>query len=414
MRQSKLFGKTRRDISKDEKSINAELLTRGGFIEKHIAGVYNYLPLGLRVFRKIENIIREEMDAIDGQEMLMTALQPKDLWEKTGRWSELADIMYQFEDGHGSEVGLATTHEEVVTTLAKQQIKSYKDLPIYIYQIQDKFRNEKRAKSGLLRGREFSMKDLYSFHTNEADLDDYYMKAHEAYLKIFKRLGLKAFSVEASGGAMSKHNSHEFMVKTTAGEDTTILCSACGWAQNKEIAKEKAGDKCPKCGKKLEEAKTVEAGNIFRLGNKYSKDMGLKFTDQNGKQQEVLMGSYGIGLGRVMGTIVEASHDQDGIIWTKASTPYHLHLLNLAKDDKRKAETEALYADLKQAGFDVLYDDRDISFGKKLKDSDLMGICLQVIVSDKQKKIEFKIRAEKENKLLSKKAVISEIKKYYN
>jgi prolyl-tRNA synthetase len=414
MRQSKLFGKTRRDVSGDEKSINAELLIRGGFIEKHIAGVYNYLPLGLRVFRKIENIIREEMDAIDGQEMLMTALQPKDLWEKTGRWAELSDIMYQFEDGHGSEVGLATTHEEVVTTLAKQQIKSYKDLPVYIYQIQDKFRNEKRAKSGLLRGREFSMKDLYSFHASEADLDDYYMRAHEAYLKIFKRLGLEAFSVEASGGAMSKHNSHEFMVKTEAGEDITILCNACGWAQNKEIAKEKAGEKCPQCGKKLEEAKTVEAGNIFRLGNKYSEAMGLRFTDQDGQQQEVLMGSYGIGLGRVMGTIVEASHDQDGIIWTKASTPYHVHLLNLVKDDKKQTEADALYEDLKQAGFDVLYDDRDISFGKKLKDADLLGVCVQLIVSDKQTELEFKTRADGKSILLAKDDAISELKKYYS
>jgi prolyl-tRNA synthetase len=413
MLQSKLFGKTRKDISQDEKSINAELLTRAGFIEKHMAGVYNYLPLGLRVFRKVENIIREEMNAIDGQEMLMTALQPRDLWNKTDRWTELADIMYQFEDGHGGEVGLATTHEEVVTTLAKQQIKSYKDLPIYIYQIQDKFRNEKRAKSGLLRGREFSMKDLYSFHTNEADLDDYYMKAHEAYLKIFKRLGLEAFSVEASGGAMSKQNSHEFMVKTTAGEDKTILCNACGWAENKEIAKVKAGDKCPKCDKKVEEAKTVEAGNIFRLGNKYSSNMGLKFTDKDGKQQEVLMGSYGIGLGRVMGTIVEASHDQEGIIWTKASTPFAVHLLNLAKDDKRKKEADKLYADLQKADFDVLYDDRDISFGKKLKDADLIGICLQIIISDKQKQIELKVRSNQKTKLISKEAVISEIKKYY-
>ncbi|MCB9802684.1 hypothetical protein H6761_01525 [Candidatus Nomurabacteria bacterium] len=412
MRQSKLFGKTRREVSKEEKSINAELLIRAGFIEKHIAGVYNYLPLGLKVFRKVENIIREEMNAIEGQEMLMTALQPKELWEKTGRWSEMADIMYQFEDGHGSEVGLATTHEEVVTTLAKQQIKSYKDLPVYVYQIQDKFRNEKRAKSGLLRGREFSMKDLYSFHADQNDLDQYYQKAHDAYLKIFKRLGLEAFSVEASGGSMSKQYSHEFMVKTVAGEDITILCDKCSWAQNKEIFQLKNGDKCPECGTKLAEAKTVEAGNIFRLGTKYSEALGLQYTAEDGKMKDVLMGSYGIGLGRIMGTIVEANHDRDGIIWTKATSPYQIHLLNLAKDDKSKAEK--LYLELQAAGIEVLYDDREISFAKKFKDADLIGVCLQVIVSDKNEKLELIERENKKIKLVEKKDLLSEIKKYYS
>lgn len=410
MRQSKLFGKTRREVSQDEKSINAELLIRAGFIEKHMAGVYNYLPLGLRVFRKIENVIRKEMDAIDGQEILMTALQPKDLWEKTGRWSEMQDIMYQFEDGHGSEVGLATTHEEVVTSLAKQQIKSYKDLPVYIYQIQNKFRNEKRAKSGLLRGREFSMKDLYSFHADEKDLDQYYMKAHDAYLKIFQTLGLEAFSVEASGGTMSKQFSHEFMVKTDAGEDVTILCEKCKWAQNQEISELKADDNCPKCQNKLVAAKTVEAGNIFRLGNKYSQALGLQYTTEDGKMQDVLMGSYGIGLGRIMGTIVEASHDQNGIIWTKNSTPYQVHLLNLAKDDKSKAEE--VYFQLQQAGIEVLYDDRDISFGKKLKDADLIGICLQLIVNNKEE-LELKDRITGETRLLKTSDLIEEVNVYF-
>jgi len=413
MRQSKLFGKTRREVSKEEKSINAELLTRAGFIEKHMAGVYNYLPLGLRVFRKVENIIREEMNSVDGQEMLMTALQPKELWERTGRWAEMKEIMYQFEDGHGSEVGLATTHEEVVTELAKQQIKSYKDLPIYVYQIQDKFRNEKRAKSGLLRGREFSMKDLYSFHTDEKDLDDYYMRVHDVYLNIFNRLGLEAFSVEASGGAMSKQFSHEFMVKTEAGEDITILCNKCSWAQNKEIAKLKAGDKCPKCGIKTEEAKTVEAGNIFRLGTKYSESLGLKYTAEDGKMKNVLMGSYGIGLGRVMGTVVEASHDKDGIIWTKTTTPYQVHLLNLSKNDKTNEQADKIYEKLVKNGIEVLYDDRDISYGKKLKDADLIGNCLQLVISDKQAELELIYRKDHSKELLSLDKAIIKIKEFY-
>ena len=414
MLQSKLFGKTRKDISQDEKSVNAELLTRAGFISKQMAGVYSYLPLGLKTYRKVEQIIREEMDEIGGQEVLLPPLQAKSLWDQTGRWEELEPIMYQFTDHHGTKIGLGATHEEVITDIVKQYVNSYKDLPIYLYQIQNKFRDEKRAKSGLLRGREFVMKDLYSFHDSEEDLNKYYKITHQAYLKVFKRLGLEAFSVEASGGAMSKHNSHEFMVKTEAGEDITILCNSCAWAQNKEIANVKAGDKCPDCGKKVEEAKTVEAGNIFHLGNTYSKGMDLKFTDKDGKQKEVIMGSYGIGLGRVMGTIVEASHDKDGIIWTKTTTPYQVHLLNLAKSDKRKKEANKFYMSLKEADIDVLHDDRDISFGKKLKDADLIGICLQIIISDKQEEIEFKIRADKTTSLISIKNVIDEVKKYYS
>lgn len=413
MRQSQLFGKTRKEVSQEEKSTNAELLTRAGFIEKHMAGVYNYLPLGLKVFRKIENIIREEMDAIGGQEMLMTALQPKDLWAKTGRWLDMQDIMYQFKDQNNNEAGLATTHEEAITEIVKKQVSSYKDLPLYLYQIQNKFRNEKRAKSGLLRGREFSMKDLYSFHTDESDLDRYYMVVHDAYLKIFKRLGLEAFSVEASGGAMSKQFSHEFMVKTEAGEDLTVLCSKCLWAQNAEIAQAKAGDKCPDCGAVLTVAKTVEAGNIFRLGTKYSHALGLTYTDRNGQSHDVLMGSYGIGLGRVMGTIVEASHDKDGIIWTKTSSPYHIHLLNLSKSDKTDKTAEAVYKKLTAAGLDVLYDDRDISFAKKLKDADLIGICWQLIISDKRDNLELVYRADHNNQLVDLAKATKIIKDFY-
>ena len=411
MRQSKLFGKTRRDISSDEKSINAELLTKAGFIEKQMAGVYNYLPLGLRSYRKIENIIRQEINAIEGQEIMMPVLQAKELWQQTGRWETMEPIMYQFKDHHGSDIGLGTTHEEVVVDIVKKNITSYKDLPIYLYQIQTKFRDEKRAKSGLLRGREFSMKDLYSFHTDEADLDKYYQRAHEAYLKIFNKMGLEAFSVESSGGAISKKFSHEFMVKNSAGEDLTILCEKCGWAQNKEIAKQQAGDKCPKCGAKLSEEKTVEAGNIFNLSNEYSKKMALQFTDQDGKEKEVVMGCYGIGLGRAMGTIVEANHDKDGIIWTKNTTPFDVHLLNLVKKDSKKADQ--LYQDLQKNGFEVLYDDRDTSFGKKLKDADLIGICWQVIVSDKNDKLELVYRADHKKEMLSSVEVIKKIKEFY-
>jgi prolyl-tRNA synthetase len=282
-------------------------------------------------------------------------------------------------------------------------------LPLALYQIQNKFRDEKRAKSGLLRGREFIMKDLYSFHTSEEDLDAYYKIAHDAYLKIFSRLGLQAFSVEASGGAMSSNNSHEFMVKTDAGEDLTIFCENCSWAQNSEITELKDADQCPDCQKTLKVAKTVEAGNIFRLYTKYSKDMELKFTDQTGKQQLVLMGCYGIGLGRIMGTVVEASHDENGIIWTKNTTPYQVHLLNLTKDNK----ADKLYADLEAEGIEVLYDDRDLSFGKKIKDADLIGICLQVIISDKED-LEVTDRQTGEKKFIKIQALQDLVKNYYN
>src|SRR3989339_395555 len=407
MLQSQLFSKTLKEAPKDEKSVNAQFLIRGGFADKLMAGVYNMLPLGWRVFKKIENIIREEINEVGGQEIYMPTMHPKEHWDKTGRWQDL-EVLYRLEE---EEIAFGPTHEEIVSPLAKKFIRSYKDLPVYVYQIQNKFRKELRAKSGLLRGREFVMKDLYSFHASEADLDAYYKIAHDAYLKIFTRLGLQAFSVEASGGAMSANNSHEFMVKTEAGEDLTIFCESCAWAQNTEITKLKDGDSCPNCAKKLKLAKTVEAGNIFRLYTKYSKDMDLKFTDADGKQQLVLMGCYGIGLSRIMGTVVEASHDADGIIWTKNTTPYQVHLLNLVKDDKSKADK--LYADLQAEGVEVLYDDRDLSFGKKLKDADLIGICLQVIVSDKQTDLELKDRQTNKTKLLAVKDLLVEIKKYY-
>ncbi len=351
------------------------------------------------------------MNKIGAQEILMTALQAKELWEITGRWKEMEEIMYQFKDHHGSEIGLGTTNEEVVTDVVKKHLSSYKDLPIYLYQIQSKFRDEKRPKAGLLRGREFVMKDLYSFNKDEKNMSIFYQKTHKAYLKIFNRLGLKAFSVEASGGDMSKEYSHEFMVKSKAGEDITILCSKCNWAQNKEIAKIKVGEKCPKCNNIVEEHKTVEAGNIFKLGTTYSKDLNLKYKNKEGKDKLVVMGSYGIGLGRVMGTIVEVSNDEHGIIWTKETTPYHIHLLNLVKNDKKKADK--IYLKLRKEGWDVLYDERDVSFGKKLKDADLIGISQQMIVGN-YRKVELITRSNKEKSVLSLSKAIKKIKKYYN
>jgi len=413
MRQSHLFGKTTKQIPKDEKSINAQLLIKAGFIDKLMAGVYSYLPLGFKVFKNIENIIREEMNAVGGQEILMPALQPKELWEETGRWDKM-DIMYKFKDRSGRELSLGPTHEEIITDIVRKQVKSYKDLPFALYQIQDKFRDEPRAKSGLLRGREFVMKDLYSFHRDERDLNEYYEIVKNTYLKIFKRTGLEAISVEASGGVFTKEYSHEFMVKTPAGEDITIYCEFCGFAQNKEIALVKEGDKCPECGKEiLKASKTVEGGNIFKLGVKFSQDMGALFMDSDGTKKPIIMGCYGIGLGRLMGTVVEVSHDDKGIIWPKTIAPYQFHLILLGEGKALVKKAEELYNILTKENLEVLYDDRDLSAGVKLSDSDLIGIPFRLILSEKtlaKKSVELKERKSKEIKLIPLNKIVKEVK----
>lgn len=401
MRQSKLFGKTRKDIQKDEVSLNAQLLIRGGFIDKLTAGVYTYLPLGLRVLQKTQKIIREEMNAIDGQEILMPALSPKENWEKTGRWEEL-DVLFKLKGAGDKEYALGATHEEIVTPLVKKFVNSYKDLPLAVYQIQDKFRDELRAKSGILRGREFNMKDLYSFHASEESLAEYYERSKEAYLKVFNRCGLDAKVVEASGGTFSKF-SHEFQVFTETGEDTIKWCAACGFAQNEEICNLEEGDNCPKCGAKIKLKKAVEVGNIFELKTKYSEAFDFKFKDEDGRDKTVLMGCYGIGPSRVVGSIVEVHHDENGIIWPEEVAPYKVHLVALGNSDKVKDAAEKLYMDLDKKGIEVLYDDRDESAGVKFKDSDLIGLPYRIVVSEKtldKKEIEFKKRSDKEVEMI--------------
>lgn len=314
MKYSQLLSKTRKESGKEIESINADLLIRGGFIDQLSAGVYTYLPLGLRVLKKVENIVREEMELAGGQEVLMPVLQLKESWEKTGRWETL-DVLYRFTSEYSkTETALGPTHEEVVAPLAKKFVFSYKDLPKYVYQIQTKFRDEKRAKAGLLRGREFLMKDLYSFHTNQADLDEYYEKMKEVYLNIYRKVGLgeQTYLTFASGGSFSKY-SHEFQTVSESGEDLIYLCEKCNVAINKEIIDEQ--NECPLCqNKTLKEIKAIEVGNIFKLGTKYSQPFDLKYLDENNQEVDVVMGCYGIGIGRVMGTVVEVSHDDKGII----------------------------------------------------------------------------------------------------
>lgn len=549
MRQSQLFTRTLKESPKDEVSLNAQLLIRAGFIDKLMSGVYSYLPLGLKVLRKIQNIVREEMDKINGQEVLMPALNPKENWELTGRWSGL-DVLFKMTGVGDKEYALGASHEEIVTPLVQKFVRSYKDLPVAVYQIQNKFRNEPRAKSGLLRGREFNMKDLYSFHKDEADLNDYYEKSKVAYLNIFRRCGLDAKVVEAGGGTFSKF-SHEFQVFTEYGEDIIFSCSKCDRHQNKEIAaglpnipamieepekikkvkverensvqasvklmniepwkvlktvvyktaqgllgvvvrgdlniaplklssylddftirpaldeeltslglvpgfispvdnktiefiadnsvktvnnwvtganelhydyvnvnlskdfeitkfadlaEIEEGYTCSVCSTALEKNKAIEVGNIFKLKNKYSSPFGFKYIDETGKQNDVVMGCYGIGPSRVMGSVVEIYHDDKGLVWPEALAPFAVHLVSLCKKPEDTKKADKIYNDLIKKGIEVFYDDRiDATAGEKFADSDLIGIPYRIIVSAKtleNANVELKVRKTGEVKMI--------------
>lgn len=568
MRYSKLLGRTRHNPPCDADSKNAALLTQGGFIEKVAAGIYNLLPLGHRVFTKINRIIREEMNAVDGQEILMPALHPIELWQTTGRDKTMDEVLYKTKGSGGKDFVMGPSHEETVTPLVAKYVQSYKDLPLSVYQIQTKFRNEPRAKSGLLRGREFGMKDMYSFHTSDEDLDEYYEKVKAAYFRVYERCGLKSYVIEASGGPFSDKYSHEFSIVTPAGEDTIIICEKCGIAQNLEIAvgkvpdpdkaeekelpleevdiergftvadnakahkvsdskilktvvyevedkgligivirgdlnisdvklenylkkklrpaspeilKEaglvqgyispvktpgnikisfigdnsiknvknfvtganayakdyrnvnlgrdftveefadfveiKSGFSCVKCGKPLEELKAIEAGNIFKLGTRFSDACGLKFTDKDGTEKPVVMGCYGIGNTRLIGTIVEAKHDDNGIIWPLSVAPYHVHLISIGNDEKVKKQADKLYDKLMKSDVEVLYDDRSDSPGVKLKDADLIGLPLRLVVSNRtleKDSVEWKERDAKESTFVPMTSLEKKIKDFVN
>ena len=399
MRQSQLFTKTRKEAPKGEVSKNAQLLIRAGYINKEMAGVYSYLPLGLRVLNKIADIIREEMNAIGGQELFLTTLQDKKLWEKSGRWSDdVVDNWFKTKLKNDTELGMGFTHEEPLAQLMKDHISSYKDLPFYVYQIQTKFRNELRAKSGIMRGREFMMKDLYSFCASQEEHDQFYASAKEAYMKVFKRVGLgdKTYITFASGGSFSKY-SHEFQTLTTAGEDIIYLDEKKKIAVNKEVFTAEVLEDLDLDKDDLVEKKAVEVGNIFSLGTKFSDALGLNYVDKSGERRPVIMGSYGIGPGRVMGTIVETMADDKGLIWPENIAPFDVHLISIG-DVKEKAD--ALYQKLADEGVEVLYDDRDTSAGEKLADSDLIGIPKRIVISEKSLSaggVEVKMRRESES-----------------
>lgn len=384
MRQSKLFTKARREAPSDEVAKNAQLLVRAGYIRKEMAGVYSYLPLGLRTLNKIIGIIREEMNAIGGEEVLLTTLQDPEVWKKSGRWSdEVIDVWFKTHLKNGGELGLGNTHEEALTALMTEHISSYKDLPRYVYQFQNKFRNETRAKSGIMRAREFIMKDLYSFSTDAESHQAFYEKVAAAYEAIFRRVGIgdTTYRTFASGGSFSKY-SHEYQTVCEAGEDTIYIDDSKRLALNKEVyddAEVYATSGIDKAD--LKEAKAIEVGNIFTLGTRFSDALGLNYKDAEGKSVPVFMGSYGIGPGRLMGTIVELMSDEKGLVWPKEVAPFSVHIVSLGKPGDEAARiADALYEDFAKKGVEVLYDDRDMSAGQKFAESDLIGIPKRIVV----------------------------------
>lgn len=385
MKISQLFPKTKKEAPKDAVAINHKLLVRAGFIDQLMAGSWTLLPLGWRVVNKINRIIREEMNATGALEVLMPLMHPKEIWQETGRWDSAREIMYQLKDSREKDLGLAFTHEEIVLDLVRKHLESYLDLPIKIYHFSTKFRNETRATGGILRGREFMMKDLYSLHVSEDDFKKYYEAVKVAYIKIFDRIGLKAIVTEASGGVFTTNRTHEFQVEAASGEDVIYVDQKAGLGINKEIF---TGDE-----NNYKKINSIEVGNIFGFGTYYSEKMKVYFTDKDGARKPVWFGSYGIGPTRVMGAIVEVFNDDKGIIWPEAVAPFKYHLIGL------NGKGQDVYEKL---GDDVLFDDRDVSAGEKFADADLIGCPYRLVVSDKTgNKIEIKKRTEKETKLIS-------------
>jgi prolyl-tRNA synthetase len=414
MRQSQLFTRTKRENPTDETSKNAQLLLRGGYIYKEMAGVYAWLPLGLRVINKIKKIVSEEMEAIGSQEIIMTALQNKEIWEKTGRWDdEKVDIWFKTALKSGTEVGLGWSHEEPIVEMMKSYITSYQDLPKYVHQFQTKLRNEVRAKSGVMRGREFVMKDMYSFSTTEEAHTDFYNKSTEAYLNVYKRLGLGdiTYVTSASGGAFTNNFSHEFQTLCEAGEDVIYVHKKDNYAVNDEIFNDETLKKLGAQNNDFEMKKAAEVGNIFTFGTEKCEQMGLSFTDSEGKKQPVYLGSYGVGVTRLVGVITEIFSDDKGIVWPAAIAPFGVHLIALGED---MSEAEALYKELTDKGVEVLFDDRvGVMAGEKFADADLLGIPLRVVVSKRSLEnggAEIKKRTESESLVIPLNEVILHVK----
>lgn len=415
MRYSKLFTKTSKNAPADEVSKNAQLLIRAGFVYKEMAGVYAYLPLGLMVLEKIKQIVREEMNAIDSNELIMTSLQRQEVWQQTGRWSdEVVDIWFKTKLKDETEVGLGWSHEEPIVEMLKRYVSSYKDLPISLYQFQTKMRNELRAKSGIMRGREFVMKDMYSFHTSEADLEQYYQRTIEAYQQIYQRLGIgeDTYVTFASGGAFTKF-SHEFQTICEAGEDVIYLHRERNLAINEEVLDD-ALEELDVARDELEKVTTAEVGNIFNFGTQKTDEMGLYFTAQDGKQASIYTGSYGVGVTRVMGVVAEKLSDDKGLVWPIAIAPAQVYLIQIG--EKSAEAGEQIYQQLTEAGIEVLFDDRDLRPGEKFADAELMGVPFRVTISDRLQEqspnmLEVVNRATSDSELLTIEQLIDRISK---
>lgn len=412
MKLSQSFWKSLREAPKDETARNAQLLIRAGFVHKEMAGVYAYLPFGLRVLEKIKAIVREEMDKIGGQELLMTTLQEREIWEKTGRWDDKAvDNWFKTSLKSGTELGVGLTHEEPITDMLREFVRSYKDFPFYVYQIASKFRNELRAKSGLLRGREFLMKDMYSFARTEAEHSEMYEKAAAAYTRVYERLGLGSdtYRTVADGGYFTDKFSDEYQTVTEVGEDTIYIDEKKRLAINEEILTD---DNLARAGLQREDLitkKAVEVGNIFPLESKYSDALGFYYMDEKGEQQSVIMGCYGIGVSRLMGVLVEKFSDEKGLVWPDGIAPAEVYLVPIGDVGKEAGE---LYEEMTKTGLEVVYDDRDLRPGEKLVDADLTGIPYRVVVSErglKNGRFELKMRTEDESIDLTKEALFDRL-----
>lgn len=407
MKYSNLFTKTSKDAPKDEVAFNAQLLIRAGYVYKEMAGVYSYLPLGLRVLENIKQIVREEMNLLDAQEIIMSSLQRKELWEKTDRWSdEKVDVWFKSQLKNGTEVGFGWSHEEPITEMMKSHISSYKDLPAVVYQFQTKMRNELRAKSGIMRGREFVMKDMYSYATDSEQHDAFYNATIDAYMRVFERVGLGSdtFVTYASGGAFTEF-SHEFQTITDAGEDVIYINREKNIAINEEVLNDDTLKELGITRDDLEEVKTAEVGNIFNFGRVKCEQLGLNFTDAEGKQEAVHLGSYGIGITRLMGVIVEQFADDNGIVWPEEVAPYSVNIIAIGDSEEVQQAAADLYGQLSEAGVEVLWDDRDMGPGKKFADNDLIGIPYRVVISSKTLedggKVELKQRTESDVEMIT-------------
>jgi prolyl-tRNA synthetase len=413
MKQTQLFTKTRSEAPKDEVSKNSELLIRAGFIHKEMAGVYVFLPLGLKVLENIKKIVREEMNSIGGQEMMMTTLQPKELWEKTNRWDDsVVDNWFKTSLKNGTELGVGLTHEEPFVDALSEYIQSYKDLPILAYQIQNKFRNELRAKSGLLRGREFVMKDMYSFARTEEEHNELYEKVADAYHKVYRRLGIGDITKRtfADGGIFTKKFSDEFQTLSDIGEDIVYVNEDKNIAINKEIYNDLTLEKLGIKKDELVEKKGIEVGNIFPLETKYTEALGVRYKDETGTLQPIIMGCYGIGISRLVGTLVEIFGSENSMLWPEEVSPFKVHLIELSQGDEEiKSKANDLYQKLVDAKIEVLFDDRDARAGEKFADADLIGIPHRIIISKKTEEagtVEYKNRTKNEVVQIAKEEVI--------